>query len=357
MANNRIFYACQAVGISKSGQPVDRTLSDTSFRMMQGVQSVGINTNFTLEQVFELGQVELYANEEDIADVEVTIEKVIDGKHLLYLQAVGNIGKTNVVSASNSRCDVYLAIFEDSVSSVSGQTAGAVVMCSGMYLSSVSYTYPVDGQATESITLVGNDKFWNDGYGVIGGTNTVKNLFNMPLGGPDDLDILDNTDSADDAATGARAGAPRGSGVVRRARVDISGSTIPAEVGVIPNAVGTKGIQSITINADFGRENQLELGRFGPYNKYATYPFEVTCEFEVNAVSGDLVSVSGTNKNLTNRTIVIKDLAGTVIDLGTKNKLSSVAYTGGDTGGGVATVTYSYSTFNSFTVNGGGTYW
>lgn len=356
MPNNRIFYACQAVGIAKTGA-TPRTLADTTFRMMQGVQSVGINTNFTLEQVFELGQVELYANEEDIADIEVTIEKVIDGKPLLYLQSVGNVGKTNVVDAANSRCDVYLAVFNDSVASISGQNAGSVVMCSGMYVSSVSYTYPVDGQATESVTLVGNDKFWNDGYGIVGGANAVKTLFGTPTAGPDDQDPFDGNDLADDPATGNRAGFAPGSGVVRRARVDIAGSTIPEEVGLQQNAVGTKGIQSITINADFGRENQLELGRFGPYNKYATFPFEVTCEFEVNAVSGDLVSVSGAGKNLTNRSIVVKDLAGTVIDLGTKNKLTSVAYTGGDTGGGIATVTYSYSTYNDFKVNGGGDYW
>ena len=49
----------------------------------------------------------------------------------------------------------------------------------------------------------------------------------------------------------------------------------------------------------------------------------------------------------------LKDNAGTVIDLGEKNKLSSVSYSGGDTGGGNATVTYSYSNFNVLTVAGG----
>ena len=116
-------------------------------------------------------------------------------------------------------------------------------------------------------------------------------------------------------------------------------------------------LQNISISADFGRENILELGRFGPYYKYATFPFEVTSEFEVIATSGDLVSVSGNAENLTDRTIVIKDQAGTVIDLGTKNKLTSVSYSGGDTGGGNATVSFSYSTFNDIKVNGGGVYY
>lgn len=349
MPNNRIFYACQAVAIAKSGQP---TNSGNEFRIMKGVQSVGLNTNFTLEQVFELGQVELYSNEEEIAEVEVTIEKVIDGEPLLYLQAVGNVGKTSIVSAANSRSDVYLALYEDSSTSIlGGSGCGSVVVCSGMFVSSVSYTYPVDGNATESLTLVGNDKFWNSQVPQIVGNAITRYL-------------QDNTE--DDEFDVANAGFPPVSGIIRRRGVNILGSTIPPEVlsqkhqgsTIVGNQVlPSGGIQSITVSADFGRENQLELGRFGPYNRYATFPFEVTCEFEVNATSGDLISVSGFGNNLTDRSIIIRDLAGTVLNLGTKNKLSSIAYSGGDTGGGIATITFSFSTFNSLTVNGGGAYW
>lgn len=343
MPNNRIFYACQAVAIAKTGH----TDAD-NFRIMHGVQSVGLNTNFTLEQAFELGQIDLYSNEEDIAEVEVTIEKLIDGYPLLYLQAVGNIGKTNVVSASNSRCDVYLALYEDSVSDISAETPGSVVVCSGMYVSSVSYSYPVDGNATESVTLVGNDKFWNSQVPTI-----VSNAITQYT--------TDNTE--DDTFSGSDAPP---SGLVRRSRVDVVNCLIPPEVcsqkhqgatTVGSQVIRNSGIQSINISADFGRENQLELGRFGPYNRYATFPFEVTCEFEVNATSGDLVSVSGFGKNLTDRAILIKDLAGTVIDLGSKNKLTGITYSGGDTGGGIATITYSYSTFNTLKVDGGGSYY
>lgn len=343
MPNNRIFYACQAVAIAKTGHN-----SGDDFRIMHGVQSVGINTNFTLEQAFELGQVDLYANEEEIAEVEVTIEKLIDGYPLLYLQAVGNVGKTNVVAASNSRSDVYLALYEDNVADISGETPGSVVVCSGMYVSSVSYNYPVDGFATESLTLVGNDKFWNSQVPAV-----VSNAITRY--------IADSTE--DDSFNGNDAGP---SGLVRRARVNIPACVIPPEVCTQrhqgPTLVGgqtiaNSGIQSISISADFGRENQLELGRFGPYNRFATFPFEITTEFQVSATSGDLVSVSGFGRNLSDRSIIIRDQAGTVINLGNKNKLSSIAQSGGDTGGGNMTITYSYSTFNTFTVDGGGTYY
>jgi hypothetical protein len=309
---------------------------------MKGVQSAGINSNFTLEQIFEFGQVEQYANVEDVAEVEVTLEKVIDGEKLLYLQAVGETGKTNIVSAANSACDVYLAIFADTISSVSGQTKTQVVMCSGMNVSNVSYNYSVDGNATESVSLVGFNKFWNAvTAGVIG--TSPSTLFGN-AGGETAFPL-----KGDDSPA---------SGIARRGKFDLYGSTLPAEVITQGNNfTGSSGIQSISVSADFGRENQMELGRFGPYNKTATFPFEVTSEFEVIATNGDLVSVSGRGENLTNRTIILKDTCGTILNLGTKNKLTSVAYQGGDTGGGNATVTFSYSTFNDLKVDGGGTYW
>lgn len=339
MANNRIFYACQAVAIAKTGH----ANADTpQFEVMKGVQSVGITTNFTLEQVFEFGQVQVYSNEEQMAEVEVTIEKVIDGQKLLYLQSVGEVGKTNIVSASNSKCDVYLAIFPDSTSSISGTTRDHTLMCSGVVLSSVNYNYSVDGNATESVTLVGNNKFWDAGtYGVIG---VSPNTAFGTAGGATAFEI-------------AGADVPN-SGIVRRQKFNIANSVIPPEVcsqgGLVANA---SGIQSISVSADFGRDDQMQLGTYGPYNKYAQFPFEITTEFEVNATNGDLIAISGNAPTTVNRTIILRDMAGTVLNMGTLNKLTSVNYTGGDTGGGNATVTYSYSTYSDLKVDGGGTYW
>ena len=51
MANNRVYYSVHAVGFA--AQDTDTYLPAS------GVQSVGINTTFNLEQVFQLGQLEL----------------------------------------------------------------------------------------------------------------------------------------------------------------------------------------------------------------------------------------------------------------------------------------------------------
>lgn len=346
--NQRIFYACQAVAITGRGGALEAA------NVVKGLQSVGMSSTFTLDQVFEMGQIEIYENIEEVADIEVTLEKVLDGEKLIYDLASSGACKTDVVASTKARCDVYLAVFDDGLSHATGVPRN-VCMNSGMFISSVSYNYSIDGSATESVTLVGNDRFWNDSDGAIGvlGSEGIPysgwRANENALGGASGITYqLDGTDTPV-------------SGVVRRVDVDIAGSTLPAlikrqggddsstEAGISDNAH----IQSIAVSTDFGQENIQELGRFGPYHRYATFPVEVTCDFEVIATSGGLIDVSGAAPNLSNHELVIKDTAGTVIDLGTKNKLSSVSYSGGDTGGGNATVSYSFSNFNVLTVNGG----
>lgn len=356
MANNRIFYACQAVAIVPSG------VTPAAAHIAKGVQSVGINTNFSLEQAFELGQVEIYENSEEIAEVEVTIEKLIDGRKGLYSLAVGaSPAAAGVVDASAVKSDVYLAIYDDTASSVASTAAKSVVWCSGMYVSSCSWTYPVDGNATTSITLVGNDKYWNNAN--IADSAKKAYINDTGTGGMWVNNLATAIDGTDTPASGLQrryAGVRVQIDPTSPAAADLS-TNLPAEVvrqapaasidqaGNKQDAVDAH-LQNISVSADFGRENILELGRFGPYYKYATFPFEITSEFEVIATSGDLISVSGNAQNLTDQVITIADNAGTFLNLGTKNKLTSVSYSGGDTGGGNASITYSYSTFNDLKV-------
>lgn len=335
--NQRIFYACQAVAITPRG-----AANVNPEHVVHGVQSIGMSSTFTLDQVFEQGQIEIYENIEEVSDIEVTLEKVLDGYKLIYDLATQGACKTDIVAASKARSDVYVAVFDDGLSHATGVPRN-VVMNSGMYVSSVSYSYSIDGSATESVTLVGNDRFWNGETAGVLGTSAAAAWSVNPTSN------IDGTDT------------PL-SGVVRRVNVDLANSTLP---GIVKSQSGddTTGrggghhVQSISVSTDFGQENIQELGRFGPYHRYATFPIEVTCEFEVISTSGDLVSVSGNAPNLSDEDILIKDTAGTILDLGSggagKNKLSSVSYSGADTGGGNATVSYSFSNFNVLTVQGG----
>lgn len=322
MANNRVFYAVQ--GIALRG-PSGSAPANQTWDSVQGVQSVGINTNFNLEPIYQLGRLELYENYEEIPEVEITISRVLDGNAPLYTMCMGGAGISTLVSKANERCGFQLGIFADTGTSASG-TPVATMTCEPAYLSSVTYTFPTEGNATEEVTLVSNDKTWN----VAGGNGAF---------------LPENTS----APSGA------GYGIVRRQNVDfgVNKTVLPTGTGGgIPTG---STVTNVTISMNLGREQIRALGSRTPVYRYVNFPVEITCEIQVIAKEGDKVGVDNSNvacanpKALQNKAIKIVLCDGTTIDLGAKNKLTSVNYTGGDTGGGNATITYSYQTYNDFT--------
>lgn len=351
--NNRIFYACQAVAIA----PCFTAHTDANTIVAHGVQSVGITTNFNLEQAFELGQIQIYENIEGLPDVEVTLEKVLDGYPLLYHLASPKASTANLVGRSKERCCVGLGIYDESRDAVSGAAPVEVYM-SGMYISSVSYTFPTDGNSTESVTLVGNHKIWNTSSNKL---MTAASAAEMPK---------DSSARGEDSPAALVGGS---GGIQRREDVIMASCILPQSVyGVDQNTSAGNNwdstssspkahVQSCTISTDFGREDILELGRKAPYYRSPNFPIEVTCELEVIAISGDFVSAyeegvpsyAGTvdqGNNTSEETIKIVLRDGTFFDLGSNNRLSSVTYGGGDAGGGNSTITYSYTNFNDLIV-------
>lgn len=344
--SNRIFYAIQALGFAPhnvvnttSGHP-GSGIDPSGFVTAHGVQSVGLNTTFNLEQMFELGQLELYENIEGIPDIELTAQKVLDGYPLLYHLATPQASSPSLVGRSNERSFVALNIYPDTNDNASGTPLQTVGM-SGMYVSSLSYTLNVDGNATEDITMVGNNKEW-----------TASGTFFQPS--------FDGTDEPLSLATSG--------GVQRREDVlmgsGTSGSLWPTQIpGVHASGWNLQEtdedsfnahIQTVTISADLGREELFELGRRGPYHRFVNFPVEVTTSIETTATEGDVIDALADppgGSNLVNERIKIYMREGAVFDLGTKNKLASITYGGGDAGGGNATSTFSYSNFNSLTVS------
>jgi len=361
MPNNRIYYASQAVQL----RPTNSEGSAFGYWYHPlAVQSVGMTTNYTTEQTFQLGTVEIYDNVETIPEVQVTINRVIDSTAPLYLMCMGGSAgipgadSKTLVSLSNNRVHFRLGIYGDDQQYISGG-AQSSVLCSGMYLSSFNYTFPVDGNATEEVTLVGNSKLWNTGNipGIQNNNFAVGTIFS-PGSNVGGLDPSQN------------------SGILRRQYLNVLGSVLPTGSGGIRtpnNQPILPHVQNITLSADLGRESINQLGKFGPYCRYATFPIEVTSEFEIIAQDGDGVDVKdfkddvfcGTlKKNLTNKTIKIavcddnqtNDNNVMMFDLGDKNTLTSINYTGGDTGGGNATISYSFRNFNNFSIVASGSY-
>ena len=363
--NNRVFWACTAVFTAPHGD------DGSNPYLLKGVQSVGITTTFNLEEVFELGQLGLYENIEDVPDVEITIEKVLDGHSLIYEACTFSGG--SIINRSNDRADVFFMVGPDTgeaLNRVPEAPSPAVVYCSGMFVSSVSYTLPNEGNCTESVTLVGNDKRWyhrTATAGILPGAHAIADLAPTFV---DAAAVASNMDDFGDLGNEHRPGQGNPAyapvGVARRQDVNMELSYLPTSVfGVEPAAVqgnnwdGKRNrphahIVSITVSTDLGREQLNELGRRGPYHRYVSFPIEVSCDIECYTVSGDMVDARSETETLKDEKIFLYVNDATSLNLGTKNKLSSVSYTGGDTGGGNATVTYSYSNFNSLEITSPG---
>lgn len=296
MPNNRVFYASQGIKVNNT--------------TVHGAQSVGITTNFNLEQVFQLGQLAIYDNVSLDPEVEITVNKVLDGEDTVWYLATGG---GSIISNANDESTVVIGVGSDTSNSL---TSTSAITCSGMFISSISYTIPVDGNMTEDVTFVGNTK-------VISGSVTAP--------------------------------ATSGNNVLRRQNVKLSECTLPTEVS-------SQNLSSITISADLGRESMYKLGSLKPFHRFVNFPLEITCEFEVIATGLDTTPIDTpttecSGLTATEQAIVIKlcDSDGSIaytFDLGAKNKLQSVNYSGGDTGGGNATLTYSYVTYNELTITG-----
>lgn len=298
----RVYWAISALGIAADG-----SASAAAAAFVSGVQSVGITTTFNLEQVFQLGQLSLYQDVEEVPDVEVTVERVMDGFDLLYTRVMG---EGTISENQDNKVDVYFNVYSDANSEVGDGNPEAGVKCSGMYCSSATFSFPSDGNLTESISMVGNHAVWSSSAQIGAAPSTAM------------------------------------SGSVKRRQNVTNVSTIKSNLAELAS---DSQITNITVSVDFGREQINVLGQKLPYHRYVTYPVEVTCEIETLARGSANVTAFPEQDNTTEQTITIVG-GGHTFTLGTKNKLQSYTYGGGSTGGENATITYSYRNFNDLNV-------
>lgn len=381
MANNRVFYAIHSVAFKENGTTPSNEIvpiiagTDVApsgrWEVGRGIQSVGMTTTFNFEQIFQLGQLSLYEFVELEPEVEFTIEKVLDGTKPVWFMTTGPRGSTTLTArTADHKVDVCVPVYSDSQTVATGLPISACYG-SGMFVSSVNYTFPVDGNFTESVTLLGNDKIWADfelggdpypttlarGSGV-GDQGSTQAQLGFPSG------ILDPNPGGIAAFTtsGGEDATVIGSGVQRRESFDLTNSRLPTEIPGV-SASGTLGglvehIQSITVSTDLGREDIFELGKKRPFFKFVTFPIEVTCAIEVITSQGDLIDATSTEPaacqrvtNVDNQEIILKLCSGLQLNLGTKNKLQSIDWAGGEAGGDNVTVTYNYQNFNDLTIS------
>lgn len=309
---NRVYYSSQGVAIGTGSG---------SLITVQGAQSVGISANFTLEQAFQMGRIGIYDNIITDGEVTVTASKVLDGKDTIFKLCTGS-GSNNLVALADKKMFIRVASNTDEAAQSLDPAAQVGTQITGAYLSSVAYTIPVDGFATEEVSFISDNKAVGTGYTVPAPSGTTSR-------------------------------------VAYRQMLNLTGCSLPSEVS-------GKNITNIAINADFGREAMFKLGQFRPYHRFANFPFEVTCEFtiantETDQTQIDLDNVTCTSDgNLPSKTTIVIDICNG--NTGTDYhgykftisgaRLNSLNQDGGDTGGGNATTTLGYQTFNELTISG-----
>jgi len=339
--NPRIYYAIAALGFAQEGT----TILTTGYRAAHGVQSVSFNTNFNIEPILELGQISNYDQKEGLPAIELTATKVIDGRSLLgHLASPLATTATLAGRFNTAKCMGAVAYYDIAQTFATGTPLSFVVL-SGLYLSQWSFGMPVNGNMTESCTFVGNNKqYYIPASGQVWTPATWFNGNDSPL-----------------TASG---------GVQRRQNVLMgatSGSYIPSDIPgssgllvgglqyyvnpVLANGQFGAHVQDVQVAANLGRTDLLELGRKGAYFRYMNIPVEVTCSISITATEyGDTVDAFEDRDNTADEAIRWYTTQGVIIDLGRKNRLTSVNTTGGDTGGGNVTITYSYRNDNDLTV-------
>jgi hypothetical protein len=332
--NKRIFYATQGVKLT----PVDSNGTASATPLTPGgLQSAGVTTNFNLEKIFQLGQLELYDSVENNPEVEVTLNKVFDGTKPLFLITMGgHTSNTNPISGSlvafqNNRVNLDLFVHQDTNQGTASSTAVSKLTCTGLYASNFSYTFPVDGNATEEVTLVGTNKTWSL-----------------------------NPSSAAVFSTDATS-----KGTARRWKFAKDLCVFPTGDGGMPSG---SPLTNVTVSFDLGREAIYTLGEYEPYLRFVNFPVEISTEITSVGMDGDFLNLSDSLysctgvSNVKNKAIKLVICGGSgesdklTIDLGSKNKLQSVNYTGGDTGGGNVEISYSFTTDNTFIMISSGTF-
>jgi hypothetical protein len=253
---------------------------------LKGVQSVGFTSNSNIEPVFQLGQLQHIEAVPVTPEVEVTISRSIVGGPGLKLDLTGDIVK--IEEQLQKPNDIVIGV-------ASGATGFTI---KNAYLNSYSVNFGVDGLFTEELSYTGEEVITGGSFSPLSDTN-----LHLP----------------------------------RRQDFDTA---------------GMDGAISASVSVNFNRESQYRLGQYKPFLRTVTFPIECTLQYSLLIPQGGAISATEPPKcapvATEKLTKVIKacNSSWTIGDA----RLSSIGWSGGDTGGGNVEVQYTYSSWNNLVI-------
>lgn len=385
--NDRIFYACQAVFV-KERNSLTGTADPTDSSYLTGVQSIGTSSDISARSLLDVGRYQRNKVLYNQPSHEITIERVInDASNMFYnvSQSDYDAGRTHILHENNvgtqgfpsnnakslRNYDITILYTPDRFSYMGAGASGSdldkddviSITYTNCVITSLNYSIGVD-RITESITLTTRNLRYNNNY------STLPD-YNFPDPFPESGDIL------------------------KRQDFDL---LLPSAISVLPlevkkifdydNAIKESnkkilGIQSIDISIDIGYNELQDIGNWrGSENgkeyeqnkwRYISLPIGVSCSITgIAKQSLPLFNFLSNNENKFRNVdnVFSKSLAdGTssqwmtqdkeiklvaekngnnfIWDFGSKNYLTNIGYSGGDTGGGNVEVTLSYENSES----------
>lgn len=325
----RVYYGLQSIQVTATSACAPGQQSTVSSLF----QSVGVNASTEYEQIFELGRAGIYANVEGIPTAEITVERAMDLGSFGGLWYTPNASSVTQIGNTNYR--IQMAISPESACGAG--TRSGFVNVEGAVLTNYTMNFNLDGPLTESATFEANNIGWTSGNPTSYMTDTIYHLNNNPSG------------------------------------------VVLTRAHVVGNGPFGGELQSASFSISLDREDILSLGHRYPVMRPVSFPVEATAEFEY------LVGSSGTTYGLAFNAYNTDDsnytaqasggvkgdgIAGRYVALGVSGSglntrptwialmfpyLTSSSYSGGDAGGGNATITHTFTGYDGIAFGTGPT--
>lgn len=391
--NSRIFWACQAVFVEERNTEEGNSGDPTTATFLDGVQSVGVSHDNPATSLVDIGRHQRKYTQYGQQTIEITLDRVINkasnlfytvdpaqytdyaSSHILHANNFGSKGAKDDNDKVLRNYDLTIIYTEDSFNSIDQGTDVISVTYLNCLITNISYSIGVDG-VRESITLTTRNLKYNDDYDLI----SQYTIPTLPQSGNilkrQDFDLTESDTSS----------------------TQYGNTKLPTEVEqlfnfdtpVLEGDLQVLGLQSISLDvsmdytrlADVGNWRGSEGGKEHEQNRWTilNLPISVTCSFTgvvrqnmpyFNFLQGGLNRVRNVDniysKSLGDGTSTDWQEADREIriaavgvgsppdyfiwDLGKKNYLTSIEYSGGDTGGGNVESTLNYTNeFSDFVV-------
>lgn len=319
----RVYYGLQTVRVQ--AKPNGCPESSYSGGVSSLFQSVGVNASTEFEQIYELGRAGIYTNVEGIPTAEITVERAMTSETFGALWYQGST--TSVSDIGSTLFKITMGISPETNCGV--LPASGFVVVDNAVMTNYTMNFNLDGPLTESATYEANNISWTEG------NNTLYSDLNETI-----LHLNNNPSGV----------------VLTRANV-MGGGPMAGE------------LQSASFSISIDREDILSLGNRFPVMRPVSFPVEATAEFEYlvgssgstyglafNANNDDETNFAGPGvpggiKGNINVTSVHLGVVSGVNDNPTwialmYPYLTSSSYSGGDAGGGNATITHTFTGYD-----------